>query len=284
LTDRLWSIPELEPLQVRGLASFVFEGLFSSGINDVDVFREFHEKYLQQRRIGELMQADGDQGVAESDLFELFPALSRAFRGQDSRQILLLMDGFFSRVMLSTGLAVDAIKAHIHLLLAFLARESVTQGRQSLDRAVTRHFQHFRELDDLSDLADICYWTSVRVRRYVESLDETSEAERSISDRVLDWLDANFWRKVTLADASRHAGASVSGIVHALRRDTGRTFHEHLLAARMQEARRLLAETDEHLAAVALRCGFCDQSHFTRVFKAQSGFSPGRYRRLARRV
>lgn len=41
-----------------------------------------------------------------------------------------------------------------------------------------------------------------------------------------------------------------------------------------------LAATEDPLAELALAAGFADQSHFTRAFKAHTGTTPGRYRRV----
>ena len=56
--------------------------------------------------------------------------------------------------------------------------------------------------------------------------------------------------------------------------------HRWLLARRVDKAASLLAVPDLTLAGIALACGFWDQSHFTRVFKASTGMSPGRWRRF----
>ena len=37
--------------------------------------------------------------------------------------------------------------------------------------------------------------------------------------------------------------------------------------------------TDEPLSQIALACGLCDQSHFTRVFRRIVGESPNAWRR-----
>jgi AraC-like DNA-binding protein len=47
---------------------------------------------------------------------------------------------------------------------------------------------------------------------------------------------------------------------------------------RVARARRLLA-AGEPPAAVAALCGFADQAHFTRAFRAAVGVPPGRYAR-----
>ena len=41
----------------------------------------------------------------------------------------------------------------------------------------------------------------------------------------------------------------------------------------------MLERTDERISAIALSCGFADQSHLTRVFHAVAGTSPAAWRR-----
>jgi transcriptional regulator GlxA family with amidase domain len=43
-----------------------------------------------------------------------------------------------------------------------------------------------------------------------------------------------------------------------------------------------LRASDEPLAAIAVGCGFVDQSHFTRAFARTFATSPGAYRRRYR--
>jgi len=56
------------------------------------------------------------------------------------------------------------------------------------------------------------------------------------------------------------------------------TFTRALTPSRIETAKRLLANTNEPIAGIALRCGFYDQAHFTRVFRREVGMPPGRWR------
>lgn len=49
---------------------------------------------------------------------------------------------------------------------------------------------------------------------------------------------------------------------------------------RLDEATRLLRETELTLGEVALRTGWCDQSAFTRHFSRYAGLAPGKFRAL----
>jgi AraC family transcriptional regulator len=52
-----------------------------------------------------------------------------------------------------------------------------------------------------------------------------------------------------------------------------------VLQRRLQLAAQYMRKTDKCLADIALRCGFCDQAHFSRRFKDSTGFTPAAWRR-----
>ena len=62
------------------------------------------------------------------------------------------------------------------------------------------------------------------------------------------------------------------------RRRYGQTLGEYVHKVRIRRACARMVETDEPLAAIAADCGFADQSHFCRVFKALLGRAPSEFR------
>jgi transcriptional regulator GlxA family with amidase domain len=51
---------------------------------------------------------------------------------------------------------------------------------------------------------------------------------------------------------------------------------------RIERATHQLAQTELSLAEIALGAGFSDQSHFSNLFRHHTGFSPSKFRRVAR--
>jgi len=101
-------------------------------------------------------------------------------------------------------------------------------------------------------------------------------ASRAVA-RVRDYLDAHLDREVELAKLAQVAGLSRSHFIRAFRKETGLTPHAYLLDRRFRAASRLLGR-GEAPGDVAAACGFFDQSHLNRVFKARMGVTPGIYR------
>ncbi|MBB4039303.1 AraC-like DNA-binding protein [Microvirga flocculans] len=95
--------------------------------------------------------------------------------------------------------------------------------------------------------------------------------------RARDYLDSHFGQEADLAQLARLADLSRSHFIRAFAKETGLTPRAYLLDRRFRAATRLLQQ-GEAPGDVAAACGFFDQSHLNRVFKARMGVTPGAYR------
>jgi AraC-like DNA-binding protein len=74
---------------------------------------------------------------------------------------------------------------------------------------------------------------------------------------------------------------SISHFVRAFRQTTGLSPHRWMVERRIETSKELLSAGKRYsLADIALRCGFADQSHFTRSFARSAGLTPGAWRRV----
>jgi AraC family transcriptional regulator len=83
-----------------------------------------------------------------------------------------------------------------------------------------------------------------------------------------------------LASLAEEVGVHPVYLGRAFRSAYGCTPGEFLRRLRVERVQRALASAKAELADVAYASGFCDQSHLNRVFKRQTGMTPGRYRQL----
>lgn len=97
--------------------------------------------------------------------------------------------------------------------------------------------------------------------------------------RAKEMLSADLSANMSLATLAAECGLSVSHFTRAFRHSTGLPPHRWLLKRRVDRAMELLRDSSMSLAEIARAAGFADQSHFTRVFTATVGHSPGTVRR-----
>lgn len=79
-------------------------------------------------------------------------------------------------------------------------------------------------------------------------------------------------------ELARRAGLSPDRFSRRVRALFGISASQLVIKVRVDAARRRLRESDAPIARVALACGYCDQSAFTRQFKAVTGLTPAQYR------
>jgi AraC-like DNA-binding protein len=101
-------------------------------------------------------------------------------------------------------------------------------------------------------------------------------AEHAPVRRAAAHLRERFDRRVPLAELAQVAGLSRFELVRRFHQQLGLTPHAFQTNLRIAQARRLLA-AGERPAAVAAACGFADQPHLTRTFRALVGVTPARY-------
>jgi AraC family transcriptional regulator len=102
--------------------------------------------------------------------------------------------------------------------------------------------------------------------------------------RVLEYIDANLDRNLTLTELAGVVHLSPYHLAHLFKHAIGQPLHHYVLAQRLQAGKTLLATTDLSVAEVARRVGFVDHSHFGRHFKQQFGMAPSHVARPGKNI
>ena len=96
---------------------------------------------------------------------------------------------------------------------------------------------------------------------------------------AMEYVLAHYRRPISVADLARRAELSASQLQREFRRLFGMSVGDYVLRLRLLMAQRRLRDSADSIGRIAADCGFYDQSHFTRAFKAHTGLAPQQYRR-----
>jgi len=125
------------------------------------------------------------------------------------------------------------------------------------------------------------------LRRYAASRPALPEATGGLTpyklQRTIAYIQAHLEEKVSLTTLAAVAQISPTHFAHLFKHATGLAPHQYVLRCRMEQAKRLLAETDLSLMDIVSQVGCADHSHFSALFRKHVTMTPKAYRNHARR-
>ena len=160
----------------------------------------------------------------------------------------------------------DAVPEKLKMVFRGRRRQELTAAFQALPYLTADGMDH------LTGLMKLLVNYIVRNELVVRSGDSLYRA-------VERYIEENLTRAVTLPEAARHLGRSVSGLSHFLQKK-GTAFKQLLIEKRLAQAEKLLKEhPDISIKEAADRSGFPDAYYFSRLYKKHRNRTPGEYRR-----
>lgn len=106
-----------------------------------------------------------------------------------------------------------------------------------------------------------------------------SERDGKRMDQVMQFLLENRFRQISLEETAEKANLSKEAFCRFFKLRTRTTFTRYLLQLRINEAQKLLKETDLGISEIAFQVGFENLSYFNRSFKGIVGSSPREFRK-----
>ena len=100
--------------------------------------------------------------------------------------------------------------------------------------------------------------------------------------RCKELINGRLGEQISLRELAKECRLSISHFAAAFRQTIGESPHRWLMRRRIETAKEMLLSSELALSAIALDCGFADQSHLTRVFTVMVGAPPGVWRRAQR--
>lgn len=96
---------------------------------------------------------------------------------------------------------------------------------------------------------------------------------------ALRQINAGLEQDLTVEDLAKAVRLSRSRFSRAFKVTFQISPQRYIVKHRVEKAQEIMRTTEETLSQVAIACGFCDQSHFSRVFRQVTGHSPYAWRR-----
>jgi AraC-like DNA-binding protein len=245
---------------------------------DMLLLSENRKKALRQRQIAEEIHRR-KQSPQDRTLFDEERTLLSLMKAGDQkgarRELNKTLGALFSHTA-----DIRLIKAHVIEMMGYLVRSALEESPH-MSSLIEKNHAWMTEIIDAGDFEVLSNVVADALDDFMRNiyLQGHSRTNETVS-RILNYLSDNFHETVTLEMLSKETGLSTFRIAHLVKEETGKPVLQHVHQLRVQEAQRLLEQSDMNCTDIAYETGFGDQSYFIKQFRKWMGITPARYRRL----
>ena len=221
------------------------------------------------------MESRAAPSERHSQLGERFRLAIRQDRPEDALQ--LMREALRELETLKSHEALEqAVQAILLQIAETWMQTNPGKGRQFIDAEAPRVHEY------TSSFARLCgkleEWGMEASRAWRAA---RPEADLSPVDKAREWIRRHLSEPLTIALIAEQIPMHPTYFCELFKARTGETVLDYVTRVRMEEAARLLRETDLRLAEVAERVGYRDIKYFRSQFKKMYGVLPSQYKDIA---
>lgn len=281
LYDESKTIKVIPPSKVTYLSRilyYMFSGLISDSKQQLAINQS---KLYQQSRINESIQMYKTSGTAKSNKYpyDKERLLITKLKTGDVDEAKSLLNDLLGYVFFSEGSNLEIVKSRSIELCSLLSRAAIEGGATS-DSVLKINNQLLTVIPTIHNMDDLCYKLQEAIDVFTECMFEHIPSKNhELVKRAIQYISKNFADTLTLEAVAGQVHLNPAYFSTMFKQSTGSSFKEYLNMVRIEESKRLLANTDYSLIDIAVATGFEDQSYFSKVFKKFTGLTPKQYRK-----
>ncbi len=274
------SLPVFEPAKVTYISRLLYYMCSGLVTDSRAQFNLNHNKLYQQSKINESIQMYKASPQINSRVYpyEKEKALITKLKTGDTEQAKALLNDLLGYVFFAEGNNFEVVKSRALELSSLLSRAAIEGGATS-DSVLKVNNQFLMSLQSITDLDDLCYKLQETIDVFTDCMFNYIPSKgNEITKKAIRYISQNFSRNLTLDEVADHVHLNSAYFSTLFKQSTGSSFKEYLNMVRIEESKRLLANTDYSIIDISLATGFEDQSYFSKVFKKYTGLTPKQYR------
>lgn len=115
----------------------------------------------------------------------------------------------------------------------------------------------------------------------IEDIDETEKSELIVK-KIMTLVKKN--KTITREELAGQVFLSPDYMAKIFKKETGKKISDYLSEVKLEEAKYRLSETNQSISQIASSLAYSNFSYFSRMFKTETGLSPGEYRKKYRKI
>lgn len=213
--------------------------------------------YTQMYQLEQHFNTELKNGNAEASLKTAQKLLDTSYKILDKSSIKGYLSGFVnsvSRFVIQLGAPIADTGFIVEMILKQISKAN------------------HNDLDELIPL--------IVVEFYQLATTIPSQYDSIIVNRTISFINQNLYANFTNNDIAEYLSISISYLSSHFKAVTGESLKSYILKKKIEEAKQLLIHSNLQINDISYRLNFSSQSHFTKIFKDETGHTPHIYRNL----
>ncbi|OCT11448.1 hypothetical protein A8709_07200 [Paenibacillus pectinilyticus] len=147
------------------------------------------------------------------------------------------------------------------------------------ENSIGNEFLIWEQLNSFETVEEIHKWLrDVLNTVMLEALNKNNNNYSSAVNFMVDYIQKNYVRNITLRDISNEIFLSENYLTTLFKKEMGITFKKYLINTRMEKAKLLLADPKYKIFEIANLVGYESEEYFSNIFKESVGLTPKGFR------
>lgn len=134
-------------------------------------------------------------------------------------------------------------------------------------------------IQDATSCSKMCKGMIDTINIYIDQVKHEGNNDDYIIKKSKQYIDNAYMNDISLSYVAEKLGIHPNYLSTLFKNGTGVSYSQYLRDIRINKAKHLLKTTNRKLYDIAKAVGYNDSSHFHRVFKKETGISPGKYKK-----
>lgn len=113
--------------------------------------------------------------------------------------------------------------------------------------------------------------------QYINKIEDSDTI--AIIKKIKSFIKDNYKDNISRKDIAYYVSLNPAYLSRFFKKETGQTLTEYITKLRLNEAKRLLTETDLTITLIAEKIGYKNYSYFSKIFKERYGITPNDYKK-----
>ncbi|GMQ63121.1 response regulator transcription factor [Vallitalea maricola] len=230
-------------------------------------------KILYQENADFIKQVDGESIIGKED--SLIESIAELNIHKVDYELDLLLNKISTY---KNNSYKDLISYYLELIMTIIINCS------KLDNNTKNIFEHSTNFYDIISKFETKEEVHLWIKNFVKNIMAYMANNRHISKNsqiknAKDYMRNKFSMNISLSTVAEYVELSENYLSKLFVSETGETFIQCLTRYRIEEATKLLSNTNMKINKVAIKVGYENVEHFSRVFKKNIGISPKEYQK-----